>query len=181
MGATTKINYHIRAPVGSHFLDFFDCLMEKSVYLKHVPFFLEFWVALSALGDGRICNPSTLVQSKHTFHFLHFSQKRFHGESSIGQFGVMLHQKNDVSVTNNFQKTASKKGVPPISNKKLFTGQEAPREAASRTRCSDKKQFFEQQLKHYSKFWHKKVIWVQICCKSLTGLLNRCKKKCMNC
>ena len=43
-----------------------------------------------------------------------------------------------------------------MSNNKLFTGREAPGEAASRARFSDKKQLFEQQLKHYSKFRHKK-------------------------
>ena len=112
----------------------------------------------------------------HFSLFAFFSQKRFHGESKIGQFGVTFHQKSYFCVKKGVPKTASKKGVPPISNEELFTGREAPGEAASRARCSDKKQLFEQQLKHYSKFWHKKVVWAQIWCKSLTGLLNPCKK-----
>jgi len=53
-------------------------------------------------------------------------------------------------------KNASKKGYPPKSNNTLFHCQEAPREAASRAHFSDKKQLFEQQLKHYSKLLPKK-------------------------
>ena len=58
-------------------------------------------------------------------------------------------------------KTASKKGAPPNSNRYLFTGQEAPGEAASRAHCSNKKQLLEQQLKHCSRFLQKKVDWAQ--------------------
>ena len=75
-GATTKINYHIWVPFGGHFSDLFEFLMEKSAYLPHIAFFLIFWGALSALGDGLISNPSTPVQSKHTFHCLHFFSKK---------------------------------------------------------------------------------------------------------
>ena len=53
-------------------------------------------------------------------------------------------------------KNASKKGAPPKANKELSAGQEAPGEAASRAHFSDKKQLFEQQLKHCSKFLQKK-------------------------
>ena len=73
-------------------------------------------------------------------------------------------------------KTASKTGAPPESNKYLFTGQEAPGEAASRVRCTDKKQLFEQQLKHCSRFLQKNMDWAQNWCEKLTGLLNCCKK-----
>ena len=73
-------------------------------------------------------------------------------------------------------KTASKKGVPPESNSSLFTGQEAPGEAASRARCTNKKQLFEQQLKHCSRFLQKKVDWAQNWHEKLIGLLNVYKK-----
>ena len=74
-------------------------------------------------------------------------------------------------------KIAPKKGAPPDSNQLLFQCQEAPGEAASRAHCSDKKQLFEQQLKHCSKFLQKKnVKWIRNLCNNLTGLLNRCKK-----
>ena len=73
-------------------------------------------------------------------------------------------------------KTASKKGVPPDSNGELFTGQEAPGEAASRARCTDKKQLFEQQLKHCLRFLQKKVDWAENWCEKMTGLLN-CSQK----
>ena len=48
---------------------------EKNVLVTRVIFFHEFWVALSALWDRLICNPSTYMQSKHTFQFLHFFLK----------------------------------------------------------------------------------------------------------
>ena len=74
-------------------------------------------------------------------------------------------------------KTASEKGAPPDSKGTLFQCQEAPGEAASHARCTDKKQLFEQQLKHCSRFLQKKVDWAQSCCNSLTGLLDHCRKK----
>ena len=63
-----------------------------------------------------------------------------------------------------------------MSNDTLFTCREAPGEAASRTRCSDKKQLFEQQLKHCSRFLKKNMNWAQNQCRKLTGLLNLDKK-----
>ena len=41
---------------------------------------------------------------------------------------------------------------------------------------TDKKQLFEQQLKHCSRFLQKKVDWAQKWYEKLTGLLNRCKQ-----
>ena len=73
-------------------------------------------------------------------------------------------------------KTASKKGGPPDSNDTLLTCQEAPGEAASRAHCTDKKQLFEQQLKHCSSFLHKKVGWARNRCRKATGSLNRRQK-----
>ena len=67
-------------------------------------------------------------------------------------------------------------GAPPESNSHLFQCQEAPGEAASRAHCTDKKQLFEQQLKHCSRFLEEKVDWAQNWCEKLTGLLNRCKQ-----
>ena len=69
-GATTKIKSPIWGALGGHFLDFFEFLMQKGVYLTHVAFFLNFGSALNAFGDGLVCNPYTYMQSKHTFHFL---------------------------------------------------------------------------------------------------------------
>ena len=74
-GATTKILSPIWVPFGGNFLDCFGFLRQKSVYLTGVAVFLNFWGALSALGDGLICNPYTYMQSKHTFHFLYVSLK----------------------------------------------------------------------------------------------------------
>ena len=73
-------------------------------------------------------------------------------------------------------KNCFKKSAPPDSNNYLFQCQEAPGEAASRARCTNKKQLFEQQLKHCLRFLQKKVDWAQNWCEKLTGLLNRCKK-----
>ena len=49
-------------------------------------FFDEFWVALSALWDRLTCNPSTYMQSKHTFQFLHFFLKRLPEDLQMGHF-----------------------------------------------------------------------------------------------
>ena len=58
----------------------------------------------------------------------------------------------------------------------LYSGQEAPGEAASRAHCTDKKQLLEQQLKHCSRFLEKKMDWAQNWHEKLTGLLNVHKK-----
>ena len=52
----------------------------------HVSFFHEFWVALSALWDRLTCNPSTYMQSKHTFQFLHFFLKRLPEDLQMSHF-----------------------------------------------------------------------------------------------
>ena len=79
------------------------------------------------------------------------------------------------------------KKCPPESIPTLFTDREAPGGAASRARCSDKKQLFEQQLRHCSKFLQEKMVWAQHYCRKrwsglkigvrkLAGLLYRCKE-----
>ena len=45
-----------------------------------------FWVALSALWDRLTCNPSTYMQSKHTFQFLHFFLKKLPGDLQMSHF-----------------------------------------------------------------------------------------------
>ena len=84
-GATTKVPSPIWAPFRGHFSDFFEFLMQKSVYLTRVAFFLNFGRALSVVGDGLLCNPSTPAQSKHTFQFLHFFIKMFPKGLKISQ------------------------------------------------------------------------------------------------
>ena len=118
----------------------------------------------------RICSPNTL------FTFVFFSKKGSLESLKSVNFGVTVHQKSDFCVKNCVPTTASKKGAPPESNNTLSVGQEAPGEAASRAHCTDKKQLFEQQLKHRSRFLQKKVDRAQNLCEKLTGLLNRCKK-----
>ena len=73
-------------------------------------------------------------------------------------------------------KTSSKKVPCQSQTGHLFQCQEAPGEAASRAHRTDKKQLFEQQLKHCSRFLQKKVDWVQNWCEKLIGLLTCCKK-----
>ena len=60
----------------------------------------------------------------------------------------MFDQICDFCVKTEASKNALKKGAPPDSNECVFTGREAPGEAASRAHRTDKKQLFEQQLKH---------------------------------
>ena len=86
-GASTKILSPIWVPFGGNFWCVFVFLVQKSVYLAHAAFFLNFWGALSAFGDGLICNPYTYMQSKHTFQFLHSFLKKWHPkESNMGLF-----------------------------------------------------------------------------------------------
>ena len=75
-GATAIISYHIWAPFGSYFLHIFVLLMQTVAYLKHVAYFLQFWIALSDFGERLICNPYTAAQSKHTFQLLHVFLKQ---------------------------------------------------------------------------------------------------------
>ena len=52
----------------------------------HLSFFHEIRVALSALWDRLTCNPSTYMQSKHTFQFLHFFLKRLPEDLQMSHF-----------------------------------------------------------------------------------------------
>jgi len=112
----------------------------------------------------------------HFSVFVVFLKKGSLKSLNLVNFGVIFCKKNDVCVEKEGPKTGSKKGAPPDSNAGLFPCPEAPGAAASRAHCSDKKQLFEQQLKHCSRFLQKKVNWAQNRCKKLTGLLNRSKK-----
>ena len=98
----------------------------------------------------RLCSPNTL------FGFRFCLQKCFPKSVNWVHFGIPFGLKCDICVKKNASKNASTKRCPPDSNKTLFTGREAPGEAASRAHCSNKKQLFEQQLKHCSKFLQKK-------------------------
>ena len=68
-------------------------------------------------------------------------------------------------------KTASKKGAPPDSNETLSVGQEAPGEAASRARCTDKKQLFDLSVEALFEIFVgkkiKQVDWAQNGCENL--------------
>ena len=53
----------------------------------YVVFFHDFLIALSALWDRHICNPSTYMQSKHTFQFFfHFFLKRLPEDLQTSHF-----------------------------------------------------------------------------------------------
>ena len=75
-GATTKILSPIWAPFRGSFFTLFHVFDGNKCVLDTRRFFLNFWGALSALGDGLICNPYTYMQSKHTVHFLHVFSKK---------------------------------------------------------------------------------------------------------
>ena len=142
----------------------------------HVSFFHEFWVALSALWDRLTCNPSTYMQSKHTFQCLHFFLKSLPEDLQMSHCLSHFWQNMWFLCEKWVPKTASEKGAPPDSNPHLFQCQEAPGGAASRARCTNKKQLFEQQLKHCLRFLQKKVDWAENWCEKMTGLLN-CSQK----
>ena len=171
-GASTKIKPPIWVPFGGNFSCFLVFLMQKSVYLTHVAFFLNFRGALSALGDGLICNPYTYMQSKHTFHFLHFFLKKVPWRVQHRSIWGSVFIKKMLLCKKWRSKNCFKKSAPPDSNRTLFTGREAPGEAASRAHCTDKKQLFEQQLKHCSRFLQKKMDWTQNWCEKRDLLKN---------
>ena len=114
----------------------------------------------------RICSPT------HTFQFLHVFLKRLPEDLKRVSSWVIFDKICDFCAKTMVPKTASKKGAPPDSNTTLFTGREAPGEAASRAHCTDKKQLLEQQLKHCSRCLKEKVDWAENWCKKMTGLLN---------
>ena len=147
----------------------------------YVSFFDEFWVALSALWDRLTCNPSTYMQSKHTFQFLYFFLKRLPEDLQMGHFLSRFWSIMWFCVWKMGSKNCFKKSAPPKSNNTLFQCQEAPGEAASRARCTNKKQLFEQQLKHCLRFLQKKVDWAENWCEKMTGLLNCSQKNWMDC
>ena len=70
-GATPEINSPIWGLFWDNFFDF------SCIFRKDRDFSMIFLVALSALWDRLICNPSTYMQSKHTFQFCILSLKRY--------------------------------------------------------------------------------------------------------
>ena len=118
------------------------------------------------------------MQSKHTFGVSHLfvkkGSRRVHNGSLLGP---VLDQHVTFGVKKGVPKNGSKNVYPPEPNDGLFTDREAPGGAASRARCSDKKQLFEQQLRHCSKFLQKKVVWAQHRCKKADRIAESLQKK----
>ena len=145
------------------------------------------------MGSHAICprlrSPNTL------FSVCMFSPKQWPKDSNIGPIWDHFWVKS-WHLRKKRRQNASKKGCPSESNAYLFPCQGAPGEAASRAHCSDKKQLFEQQLKHCSKFllkkwtgfgnvaekvnwtWNKNCMgcWkaVDACCQKLSKRWNEC-------
>ena len=62
-------------------------VVRKTSCVLHVlVVFHEIWVALSVLWDRLTCNPSTYMQSKHTFQFLHSFLKRLPEDLQMSHF-----------------------------------------------------------------------------------------------
>ena len=98
--------------------------------------------------------------------FLHFFINKRSSGVQHGPIWAQVYVRNVIFARKKeASKNASKKGAPPDSNRYLFTCREAPGEAASRAHCTDKKQLFEQQLKHCSRFLKKKGDWAQNWCR----------------
>ena len=113
----------------------------------------------------------------HVSVFAFFLKKGFLKTFKWVTFWTIFDQICDFCLKKWVPKTASKKGAPPDSNKTLFQCQEAPGEAASRAHCTNKKQLFEQQLKHYIwDFCRKQWTELKLGVEKLTGLLNRFTK-----
>jgi hypothetical protein len=99
------------------------------------------------------------------FSYFAFSLKTsFEKRSFWLHLESIFHHKSHFLVKQRVPKTGTKKGDPPDSNKKLFPCPEAPGAAASRAHFSNKKQLFEQQLKHCSKFSLETRGWIRNGC-----------------
>ena len=114
----------------------------------------------------RICSPNAL------FTFCIFLKKGSLKSPTWAHLGTISCKKMWFLCEKRGFEKCFKKRCPPDSNQLLFQCQEAPGEAASRAHCTDKKQLFEQQLKHCSRFLH----WAQNWCRKLIGFLNSCKQ-----
>ena len=80
----------------------------------HASFSHEFWVALSALWDRLTCNPSTYMQSKHTFQFLYFFLKRLLKDPKLSKClrHVLINKKTLFLCENRRCKNCFKKRCP---------------------------------------------------------------------
>ncbi len=155
----------------------FLCFWCKKCVLDTSRFFSQFWGCTEcSWGWAHMQSVHVYAVQTHFSLLCIFHKKGCLKSPTWANFGTIFSCKCDSCVKKEASKNASKKGVLLKSHEPLFTGQEAPGEAASRAHCTDKKQLFEQQLKHCSRFLQKKVDWAQNWCEKLTGLLNRGKQ-----
>ena len=137
---------------------------EKCVYLTHVAFFLNFWGALSVLGDGLICNPSTYMQSKHTFHVLHFFLKKGSLKSPAwAHFGIIFVKECDLCVKKEAPKNASKKRCSAKVKSTAIHRPGGSRAAPLARPGLNKKQQQQQQQQQLQQLW----LDVDVCCEKM--------------
>ena len=148
----------------------------------HVSFSHDFWVALSALWDRLTCNPSTYMQSKHTFHFLHFFLKRLPEDLQMNYFFESFLTKYVIFAEKNGSKNCFKNKVPLQCQttlysqaRRLLERQPHVRAVQTQNSCSSNS---------WSTVWdfcRKKWTGLNIGVKKVTGLLNCSQKNWMDC
>ena len=140
--------------------------MQKRVYLKYVVFCSSILGRLEgSRGWAHMQSVHACAAQTHFSVFVFLLKKSFLKSVHWVRFGVIIRVKCYICVKKNASKHVSKKGASPKANKGLSAGREGPGEAASRAHFSDKKQLFEQRLKHCSRFLQKKLNWARNWCE----------------
>ena len=103
---------------------------------------------------------------------MHKLVPRSGSEGKRVQFWGSFFVQNVTFVWTKAFKKIFKKVPRPSQIPNQFPCGEAPREAASRAHYSNKKQLFEQKLKHCSRFLQKKLDWAKLVVKKMNELLN---------
>ena len=117
-------------------------------------FFIDLWTALSAIGDGLMCNPYTPAQSKHTFSFSAFiwnlASKRLHFGSVWEAFFV---PNCNFEWKRGFKKWFTKMVSPLIQTRDYDHSPGLPDSPPRVRGFLNKKQLSEQETRTAAHFW----------------------------
>ena len=150
--------------------------MPNCGFLKHVLFFPQIWGHTGWIwGWADMLSVHVYAVQTHCSLFAYLLENGAMKSLLWAHFEAFVCSKSVFCGNKRGVNNCFKKSSPPDAKRILSPSPEAPREAALRARCSNKKQLLEKQLRHCPRCLQEKKEETINFCEILIGSLNYCK------